>query len=99
MTENPQQSQRAAGQQAQVGSSGQPQDTEQAVRQAGQPATSHRAGANADAGTGGSDQPETFADGSTREQQQQRIREAEEANAATKAYADEERQARQDQSG
>jgi hypothetical protein len=56
----------------------QPQDTEQSVRQ---PATSEST-------------PEVFGDGSTREQQKQLVKEAEEANAETKKAADAEREAR-----
>jgi hypothetical protein len=38
--------------------------------------------------------PAVFGDGSTKEQQDQLIREAKEANEATKAFADQEREAR-----
>lgn len=88
MTENQPQGQHSV----RVG--GQPQDTEQATRQAGQPVSSSRRS------TGEQQQPDVFADGSTREQQEQRIREAEEANRQTKEYADADRDARNvDQSG
>jgi hypothetical protein len=42
----------------------------------------------------GSTGPAVFGDGSTQEQQDRLVREAEEANAATKRYADTEREAR-----
>lgn len=59
-----------------------------ATRQAGQPRH-----------TSGESVPEVFGDGSTREQQQQKVKEAEGANAATKEFADAERKAREDVTG
>ena len=64
-----------------------PQDTESSVRQAGQPRHSE---SRSESGSG------TFADGSTQEQQDQLVKEAEEANQQTKDYADAEREARED---
>ena len=93
MTENQQQDQ---GQQRQqpgrhAGAPvAQPQDAEQSVRQAGTPPR-QRAGGQDQSG----DQSGTFGDGSTQEQQDQLVQEAEEANRQTKEFADAEREARQ----